>query len=65
MKILIYILSAVALALIIYNATKIDFNNPFEGVSVVSLITIFASLCALILLQILRVSRKIEEKSKK
>ena len=65
MKILIHILSVVALGLIIYNATKIDFSNPFEGVSIISLITIFASLCALILLQILRVSKKIEAKTKK
>jgi len=65
MKIFIHILTLIAAGLIIYNATIIDFNAPFEGDSLVALITVFAALCAILLLQILRISRKIEEKSKK
>ena len=64
MKILILILSLVALILIGFNVTKINFSTPFEGESMVAMITIFASLCAIILLQILNVSKKIEQKSK-
>lgn len=64
MKIFTIVLSIVALALIGYNATKVDFNTPFEGESLIALITIFAALCAIILMQILRVSKKIEAKQK-
>lgn len=65
MKIFTYLLSAIAIALLLFNATKLDFDSLFEGESVVALITIFASLCALALLQILRISKAIEQKSKK
>lgn len=64
MKIFTIILSIIAVALIIYNSTKVDFNAPFEGESVVAIITIVAALCAILLLQILRVSKKIEQKVK-
>ena len=64
MKIFTILLSIIAVALIIYNSTKVDFNAPFEGESVVAIITILAALCAFLLLQILRVSKKIEQKVK-
>ena len=64
MKIFTIILSIIAVALIIYNSTKVDFNAPVEGESVIAIITIMAALCALLLLQILRVSKKIEQKVK-
>ncbi len=64
MKILTIILSIVAIALIIYNATKVDLDTPFEGESITAIITIVAAICALLLLQILRVSKKIEQKNK-
>lgn len=64
MKYLIIIFSIIAIALIAYNVTLIDFSAPFEGQSTVALITIFAALCAIVLLQILRISKKIEKKSK-
>ncbi|SEA39775.1 hypothetical protein [Bizionia paragorgiae] len=64
MKIFTYILSALAIALVIFNATKLDFTNLLEGESVVALITMLAALCALLLLQILRISKAIEKKSK-
>jgi len=64
MKIFTYILTVVAIGLIIYNATRIDTSAPFEGQSLVAFITIFAALCAILLLQILRISKKIEQKSK-
>ncbi len=64
MKILTIILSIVAITLIIYNATKVDLDTPFEGESITAIITIVAAICALLLLQILRVSKKIEQKNK-
>ena len=64
MKLISVILSIIAVALIIYNAMMVDLNNPFEGDSLIALITIFAALCAIILLQILMVSKRIEAKSK-
>ena len=64
MKLFTTILSIIAVALIIYNSTMVDFNAPFEGESVIAIITIAAALCAILLLQILRVSKKIEQKVK-
>ena len=65
MKIIIHILSILAIALIIYNATKVDINSPFEGDSVTAIITILAALCAILLLQTLRVSKNIEQKKRR
>ncbi|NRD24395.1 hypothetical protein HNV10_14140 [Winogradskyella litoriviva] len=65
MKIFTIILSVIAVALIIFNATKLNFNALFEGESQTALITIVAALCALVLLQILRISKKIEKLSNK
>ncbi|MBQ0907334.1 hypothetical protein KBJ98_01305 [Flavobacterium sp. F-328] len=64
MKIFTNILVFLALALIVFNVTLLDFNNPFKGDSVVALIGIGASLCAVLILLIFRVSKKIEEKTK-
>ena len=61
MKLLNIILLLVALALIGYNATQINFDSPFKGDSFTALITIFAALCAILLLRILAVSKKIEK----
>ncbi|MFC4722600.1 hypothetical protein ACFO5O_09725 [Geojedonia litorea] len=64
MKIFTLVFTLVAIALIIFNATKIDFNAPFEDQSVVALITIFALLCAVVLLQILRLSKRVQQELK-
>ena len=65
MKVFTYILSIIAVILIIYNLTKIDFNNPFHDDSIVAVITVIAGLCTLLLLAILRVSKNIEKTLKK
>lgn len=64
MKIITVIISIVALALIAFNFTKIDFSAPFTGESIIALITILSALCAIALMLILRVSRRIEDKVK-
>jgi len=51
-----------ALALIVYNITLVDFDNPLEGNSVIALIGIVASLCAIVLLLIFITSKKIQKK---
>ncbi|KOS06726.1 hypothetical protein AM493_12325 [Flavobacterium akiainvivens] len=65
MKTFIYILMALALGLVIFNITQLDFSHITEGNSLVALIGIVASLCAICVLQILRNSMSIAEKAGK
>lgn len=64
MKIFTTILIVLATALIIFNVTQLNFNNPFEGDSMIALIGIVASFCAVFILLIFKMSKKIEEKLK-
>tara|TARA_R110002020_G_scaffold303939_5_gene519688 strand:- start:31956 stop:32150 length:195 start_codon:yes stop_codon:yes gene_type:complete len=64
MKIFIYIILALSTALLIFNLTKIDYNTPFEGNSTVAVISVLACACAIVLLLILQVSKKIAQKQK-
>lgn len=64
MKIFNAVLLIAALALIVYNATLIDFKDPFQGDSTIAIIGVVAALCAILLLTILNLSKKIEEKMK-
>ncbi|MGO4771645.1 hypothetical protein ACEN2I_08270 [Flavobacterium sp. W22_SRS_FK3] len=63
MKIFTSILVLLALALIIFNITQLDFQNPFQGDSAVALIGVAASFCAVLILLIFRISKSIEEKT--
>lgn len=65
MKIFIYILIALATGLVIFNSTKLDFDQLFEGDSAVASISILAGLCAILLLGILLISKRIASKVKK
>ena len=64
MKIFTNILLFIAIALIIVNIFLLDFNKPMEGDSMIALIGIAASFCAVLILLIFRMSKKIEEKLK-
>ena len=64
MKTFTILFTVVALALIAFNATKINFEALFEGESIVAIITIFALLCGIILLQILKFSKRVSEQLK-
>ena len=64
MKIATYIISLLALGLIIFNLFQIDWEDPWGSDNQVVLITILAAMCAIVLLQILRISKKIEAKHK-
>ncbi|WP_276389173.1 hypothetical protein [Eudoraea chungangensis] len=63
-KVLMIVLIVIALGLIIYNASLVDYSNPFEGDSTVAVIGIVVSLCAIILLLIFWTSKKIQNKIK-
>ena len=62
MKIFTTILMCLALALIVFNISLLDFNHLLEGNSMVAFVGIAASLCAVLILLIFKMSKKIEEK---
>jgi len=64
MKIFTTTLIILAFALIIFNVSQLDFNNPLEGNSMIALIGIIASVCAVFILLIFKMSKKIEHKLK-
>ena len=63
MKIITSILIVIALALLVFNITQLDFNNLSNGDSMIALIGSVAALIAIVILLIFRVSKKIEEKT--
>ena len=54
----------IAILLIGFNLTQVDFSNPFGDESIVAAITVLAGLCTILLLAILKVSKKIDDKFK-
>lgn len=62
MKILSIILTVLALALIVYNLTLIDFSDPFGKDSMIALIGVVACICGILLLAILALSKRIDKK---
>lgn len=64
MKIFSYIVIAFVAALIVLNITMLDFNNLFQGDSLIALIGIVALLCAVCILLIYRTSKMINDKTK-
>lgn len=65
MKHLINVLMIVAILLIGFNLTQIDFSDPFGDKSIVAAITVLAGFCTILLLAILKVSKKIDETVKR
>ena len=62
MKIFTNLLVALALGLIVFNISLLDFNHLFDGNSMVAFIGIAASICAVLSLLIFKMSKKIEDK---
>jgi hypothetical protein len=62
MKIFTYLFSLLALSLLIFNFTMLDFSHILEGESLIGLIGIIAVLCAVVILMIFRLSKSIDEK---
>jgi hypothetical protein len=63
MKIFTYILAVLALGIVVFNITQLDFHDPFNGDSAIALIGIVASLCAICILMIFRSAKLIEQKT--
>lgn len=64
-KVVSSILILVAVALIAYNVTLVDYSRPLAGDSIIAIIGILAALCAIILILIYLTSKKIQEKVEK
>ncbi len=64
MKIFTYIIITLALVVISFNISQLNFKNILEGDSLVALISIIAVLCAVVILLIFRLSKSIDEKLK-
>lgn len=64
MKTFLRIMAVLALGMMIFNATMIDWDMPTEGDSLVAIIGILASGSALLLIWILLLSLKINAKQK-
>ena len=64
MKYFYYIFIGIAIVLIAYNVTFLDFSNILEGQSGVALIGIATGLCAILIVLILRTSKKIAKKKR-
>lgn len=64
MRIFSYIVIALSVITIIFNATKIDFEKPFEGESTIAIIGIIASFCAILIVTLFRVAKKVVEQTK-
>jgi len=64
MKIASIIGCVIAVALIITNLTKVNFNNLFDKESSVALIGIVSGLIAIIIILIFNISKNIQQKAK-
>lgn len=64
MKLFTSILLVLALGLIIFNLTQLDYANLFAQESMIALIGIVAAFCAILILLIFRMSKTIEDKLK-
>ena len=62
MKIFTNVLVSLALGLILFNISLLDFKHPLEGNNMVAFIGIAASLCAVLIVLIFKMSKKIEDK---
>ena len=56
-----YIISIIALLIVVYNCTIIDWGNPFSGDSIIALIAVMCGLCCILVMTILRTSKKIQK----
>lgn len=64
MKIFSYIIIVLSLASIVFNFTKVDFNNPFEGDSSIALIGIISAFCAILIVLLYQLSKMVIDKTK-
>ena len=62
MKKLIYVLGGLALGLVVFNLFQIDYADPFTGDSLIAIIGVVAGLRAVLLLIILLLAKKIQQR---
>jgi hypothetical protein len=62
MKYAFYTILILAIASIVFNGAQLDFNNPLQGDSQIAVISMVAGLCVAVLMAIMLVSIKINEK---
>jgi len=60
MRLLSYLLSVLAIGFMVFNATKINFDTPFEKESYTAILTTLAGGCAILIFTILRIVKKID-----
>lgn len=65
MKLFRYIIIATGLGLIVFNTTKLNFDDLLGGESQVALIGIAAAACAILLILILMTSQKVKNRKRK
>ena len=65
MKIATYVISVIALAVGIFNVSKINLEAPLKGDSFTALITAIAAGCAILIAAVLRLSKKVDRLYKK
>lgn len=61
MKITTYIISVIALIVLIFNTTKIDFEAPLVNDSYTAVVTSLSAGCAILIVSIIRISLKIKD----
>ncbi len=64
MKTAIYILLVLAIAIVGYNLTKLNFDHLLQGDSSIAMVGVLSGLCAVLALSILLISKKIAAKVK-
>tara|TARA_B100001175_G_scaffold317865_1_gene337086 strand:- start:1365 stop:1562 length:198 start_codon:yes stop_codon:yes gene_type:complete len=62
MKIFMRILIVLSIGMVIFNATKVNWEDPLSDKSSIAVIGIMAALCAFLLLMLLMISKKISKK---
>jgi len=65
MKITTYIISIIALLILIFNISKINFEAPLEGDSHTAVVTSIAAGCTILVATLIRIVKKIELLTKK
>ena len=65
MKAFIYVLMILTAILVVYNCTQINFQDPLGDASIMAVIIVVIGLCSILLLAILRTSKRIEDTVKK
>jgi uncharacterized membrane protein YvlD (DUF360 family) len=64
MKFFSYIIIVLACFTIVVNALKFDLKHPLAGESTVALIGIVSALCAIVIVVLYRLAKKVDEKTK-